>query len=456
MGCKMRLLLIVVIAFALQACSVAPKAYLTQASLQSHDVIATDSRLRVITESGQSIFSTTGLVDPKRIICTEPSPDVATTLANSLGVSLSVLNYGSGSLSTQQVEGLIQLGERTAAIQLFRDKMYQTCLAYANGAISGTTYSLIMSRLDDAIVTLSLGDGAAGAYGRKLGGIGGEATAKADASLIGLPGEISKIEEQAGKLATANKRVDEAEKALQDHKAIQPDSGNEEEYKTKTAKLETNLSTAKGERNALLELMRSTAKSASEVSGKISQLQVGGGITASPAASVLREMQADFLLTDASRDLIFACVVELGQRGAKGVDQPFQKMIWHLEKLFMGEPDMIKKGVYAANYAGAILRDRGTALEAFCINNLEKLVDVTAKKFHEFRMHREQLYADTANARYAVETAKASSRDLELLMDSIKLCTTTFKDDADRQKACFDHVIPIKPAATPPAASSPR
>src|SRR5439155_26809281 len=138
-------------------------------------------------ETEQGIFSTAGIVEPKRILCTEPSPDVATTLANSLGVGLSVFGYGSGSISTQQVEGLVQLGERTAAIQLLRDKMYQTCLAYANGAVSGTTYSLIMSRLDDAIVTLSLGDGAAGAFGRKLAGIGGEAAAKAEAALIGLP-----------------------------------------------------------------------------------------------------------------------------------------------------------------------------------------------------------------------------------------------------------------------------
>ncbi len=438
--------------FILQSCAVAPKAYIEQAQLSTHDFIATDSRLRMIVESQQGIFSTSGLVEPQRIICTEPSPDVATTLANSLGVSLSVLNYGAGSLSTQQVEGLVQLGERTAAIQLLRDKMYQTCLAYANGAISGTTYSLIMSRLDDSIVTLSLGDGAAGAFGRRLAGLGGEATAKADATLIGLPGEISKIEDQAGKLTTANKRVDEAEKALQAHKATQPVSGKEEEYKTQTAKLDNDLATAKGERNALLELMQSTARSASEVSGKISQLQVGGGITASPAASVLREMQADFLLTDASRDLIFACVVELGMRGGPDGDKNLQKMTEYLEKDFVSKPGPTT----GANYAGAILRGRVTDLETFCINNLQKLIESSAKNFHEFRMRREQLNADTANARYASETAKACGRDRELLMESIKLCTTTFKDDADRQKACLDQVIPIKPATPAPAAHSPR
>src|SRR5713101_5408567 len=164
----MRKVSLIGIALVSQACAVAPNAYLTQGTLPHHAFVATDSRVRIIAEAEQSLFSTTGLVEPKRILCTEPSPDVATTLANSFGASISVLNYGSGSLSTQQVEGLVQLGERTAAIQLLRDKMYQTCLAYANGAISGTSYSLIMSNLDDTIVTMSLGDGAAGAFGRKL------------------------------------------------------------------------------------------------------------------------------------------------------------------------------------------------------------------------------------------------------------------------------------------------
>ncbi len=86
----MRKVFLIVLIFALQACAVAPSARLMQAKLPGHDFIATDSRLRVAPEAEQGIFSTSGLVDPKRVICTEPSPDVATTLANSLGVGVSV------------------------------------------------------------------------------------------------------------------------------------------------------------------------------------------------------------------------------------------------------------------------------------------------------------------------------------------------------------------------------
>lgn len=430
----------------LQGCAVPPKAHLTQVSSKAHNFLATDSRLRVVVDAEQSIFSTSGLVDPKRIICTEPSPDVATTIANSFGVGLSVLGSGSGSLSSQSVEGLVQLGERTAAIQLLRDKLYQTCLAYANGAISGTTYSLIMSRLDDSIVTLSLADNAAGAFGRKLAGIGGEASAKADATLVGLPAEISKIEEQAGKLAAANKKVDGAEKALQSHKATQPVSGKEEEYKTQNAKLEQDVATAKAERNALLELLRSTAKSTSEATGKISQLQTGGQITSRSEGNVLREMQAEFLLTDSSRELIAACVVELGLRRGAGGDADLKKMTGYLEDLFKVSPG----ATTGANYAGAILRGRGTALADYCTANLQGLITASSKSFGDYRTLRAELNAKVAVAQYAGQTDQASARNRESLVNAIKLCNTDFKDkeDAERKKACLDALIPVKAVTT--------
>jgi hypothetical protein len=435
---------IVGMALALQGCAVSPSAYLTQVTSKAHNFLATDSRLRVVVDAEQGIFSTTGLVEPKRIVCTEPSPDVATTIANSFGVGLSVLGYGSGSLSSQSVEGLVQLGERTAAIQLLRDKLYQTCLAYANGAISGTTYSLIMSRLDDSIVTLSLADNAAGAFGRKLAGIGGEASAKADATLVGLPAEVSKIEEQAGKLATANKKVDDAEKALQSYKATQPASGKEEEYKAQIAKLEQDVATAKAERNALLELVQSAAKSTSEATGKISQLQAGGGITSHSEGNVLREMQAEFLLADSSRELIAACIVELGLRGGAGGDADLKKMTGYLEDMFKSRLDATS----GANYAGAILRGRGTALADYCKAKLPDLISDASGRFHTYRMRRAELNANVAVAQYAGQADQAAARKWESFVSAVKLCNTDFKDDTERRKSCLDAIIPVKAEPT--------
>lgn len=425
----------------LQGCAFSPSATLRKENLSEyHNLVATDAKLRVISASDPGFLSTTGSVDPHSIICTEPSPDVATTIANSFGGGVSILGQGSASLSAQQVEGLVQLGERTAAIQLLRDKMYQTCLAYANGAISGTTYSLLMSRLDDSIVTLSLGDGAAGAFGRKLAGIGGEASAKADASLIGLPNTLSTIDDQAKKLAVANKKVDDAANALQSHNASQPVVGKEDEYKAETARLEATLATARGERDALLQQMQSSAKSASEASGKISQLQAGGGLTPTPNAETLHDMQADFLLTDIGRDLAYACMVELGLRGDIQSRDDLRVLSKDLGELFKKEPN----ATTGTNYASAVNISRNSLLTSYCESNLSTLVTKTAEQSHQYRMYRAQLGAETATAHYSADSAKASAQNRKLFIDSINLCKSEFKDDADRQKACLDQVIPIK------------
>lgn len=421
----------------LSACASDPT--LLTSATKHKDFLATDSRLRVNTTSDQGIFSTAGLVEAQRITCTEPSPDVATTLANSFGGGLSIFGKGSASLTAQQVQGLVQLGERTAAIQLLRDKMYQTCLAYSNGAISGTTYSLIMSRLDDAIITLSLGDGAAGAFGRSLAALGGEATGDVNAAVTGLPGEVAKIEDQASKLAASNQKVDDAATALDDHNATKPADGKEDEYNQQTADLGKKLAAAKAERNALLELLRASANSAAKATAKISDVKAGGGLTASPNAAVLRDMHSDFLVADSSRDLIFACMVELGLRGDGKSDQDLRKMTAHLEKLFTAKPD----GVTAAAYAGAILRQRSTALAAFCAKELPTLITDATTKAQQLRL-----------AKVRSDSAKALVREKELFGESIKLCNTEFKGDADRKRACLDQIIPI-PVKSAQAAPTP-
>lgn len=441
----MKIVLCLCCILVLQGCAVAPTAYLAKSNAGSTELVATDSRVRVVAEKGLGAWSTTGSVDPKTIVCTEPSPDVATTLANSLGIGVSIFGKGTASISGQQVEGLVQLGERTAAIQLLRDKMYQTCLAYSNGAITGTTYSIIMNRLDDAIVTLSLGDSVAGAFGRKLAGIGGEASASADAALSGLPAEIAKIEEQSSKLAASNKKVDDAEAALKTHQATKPEAGKEAEYDAETTKLKGALAEAKGERNALLELLRSMARSASEASGKISQLQTGGGIVARPDSAALREMHQEYLLADVSRDFIFACLVELGVPRSVGDTDPLGKATKHLEELFLKTPNK-EIGV---TYIGGALRSQGSSLANICKDKLAAVLVEASGKFHDYRMERARLNANTATARYAGDAAKASARDRELFIDSMKFCKTEFKDDAPRLNACLDQVIPIKAAAAP-------
>ena len=163
-------------------------------------------------------------------------------------------------------------------------------------------------------------------------------------------------------------------------------------------------------------------------------------------------MQAEFLLTDVNRDFISTCLVELGLREPKEGSADAQKMRNHLEQMFLEKKDAIT----GTNYAAAILRGPSTALTAFCQDKLAQLITDATKTFHEYRMRRAQLNADTANARYAGEIAMASTRDRQLFIDSINLCKAEFKDDAERKKACLDQVIPIKTASPAPAGGFPR
>ena len=127
--------------------------------------VTTGARQRLISNMTVGVASTPGRVHPRRILCVEPSPDVAIAVANSFGIGVSILGQGSGSLTGTQIEGIAQLAERTVAIQALLKQGYQACLDYSNGAITGTTYSLRTSRLDDLLVTLVLAENASGAFG---------------------------------------------------------------------------------------------------------------------------------------------------------------------------------------------------------------------------------------------------------------------------------------------------
>ncbi len=158
-----------------------------------------------------------------RIICAEPSPDVAAALSQAMAVAAEadVPSRGSGSLqgSRSAAESLAQLGERLATIQLLRDGLYRACEAYANGAITDTIYAMIVSGIDDTMVTLLASEMAAGAFGRDLASIAGFAGAGAvqevDAARVNqLSDTLTELE---GKIGAENQRLkDESESGAAD------------------------------------------------------------------------------------------------------------------------------------------------------------------------------------------------------------------------------------------------
>ena len=178
--------------------------------LESGKSIVVDAKQRLIT----SVEATggPGLNRPKQIICAEPSPDVAQALSESISGALKVDVAGKGSgaasFSRSVSESVAQLGERLATVQLLRDGLYRACEAYANGAITGTVYSSIVSRYDDTMVTLLLGELAAGAYGRSGAAIGTAAAAAGQAG-PGIDAEQAQedVKQARVKRDTANEKL---------------------------------------------------------------------------------------------------------------------------------------------------------------------------------------------------------------------------------------------------------
>jgi|GEM_PF-1623347 len=133
--------------------------------------VVTDAQQRIVTNTKASVNENSpGINVPDRIVCLEPSPDVAQIFSNALSI---VAKAGpatgpSGSAGLSSAVSLGQLVERLATIQLLRDELSHLCRAYANGSVSTTTYTLRLNRLDKKMVTLLMAEMSAGAFGREL------------------------------------------------------------------------------------------------------------------------------------------------------------------------------------------------------------------------------------------------------------------------------------------------
>ncbi len=160
-------------------------------SLDGGKVMLTSADVRVISQVKPHQSSQAGVVQPRYITCAEPSPDVAKAIAETSNVGIAAsaqLPQGvtpevAAAIAKARAESMTALGERLATISLLRDALYRACEAYANGALSSTSYAILLSRYDDTMTSLHNSEMAAGAFGRSLAGASGEASAKASATL---------------------------------------------------------------------------------------------------------------------------------------------------------------------------------------------------------------------------------------------------------------------------------
>lgn len=279
-------------------CSTSSDSIFNPFRLDDGNSVGTDSKQRLVLNTSPKATPRPGLVQPQRIVCAEPSPDVATTVANSFSGGFSLFGRGSASFSKSSAEGLIQLAERTVTVQLLRDQMYRACEAYANGAITGTTYSLITSKNNKTMVSLMLGEIAGGGVGRSLGALGGKSGSEARAAMQG----VLKSSDEARKAA---EELRQAEAELEAVEALPDDDP------TKSGKLEV----ARDKRDAAAQKLQNSALAISNSIAEVGTVNAGGSVSvkASPElAQILKGMQREFLDSDSLEDFISTCLVELG------------------------------------------------------------------------------------------------------------------------------------------------
>jgi hypothetical protein len=255
---------------------------------------------------------------PSRIICAEPSPDVAQAIsaaftaaaqvdvqqaaapAGGATVGATQQASGSGSLGSSYAASIAQLGERLATVQLLRDKMYRACEAYQNGAISDTSYTLMLSRFDKTMSSMLAAEVAAGAFGRNLAALGGSAaTSGADPK----------------KLAEAGAAVKAAAKKLQDAAAL-PDSnaGKKAALDAANAELNTALATLAELEFQSARTMAQSGPLGGGAGSVLGQIVGRGAIDADTVALI----NTNYLDDDATGTIIDACVVALDRNRSGG------------------------------------------------------------------------------------------------------------------------------------------
>lgn len=132
-----------------------------------------------------------------RIICPEPSPDVAKAVSRAIEAMIAAerttaagdKQSAKGQFSSTSVESLVQLGQRTVTIQAIRDEYADLCRSYANGAVNSTTYTIRLARLDRKMMSMHTSEMIAGNFGGTLAAISAGAAGQASPAKVIEAGE---------------------------------------------------------------------------------------------------------------------------------------------------------------------------------------------------------------------------------------------------------------------------
>ena len=282
--------------------------------------VSRDASQSAIINHNPNLMTRAGTVTPARIVCTEPSPDVATVFASAAAAALEAAGKGAVSLTYSSSEALVQLAERTVAVQVLRERMFRACEAYSNGAITSTTYSVLMNRFDRAMVATLFGEVMGGAFGRALAAVGSRSDANASASLLTIRNAVADIEEAAEAVVESEKDLEDAQKALDKEK----DKSESDEQKV--ANLSTARDKAGNERDDAQQDLRTHVQATTKAISDSMALTATGAVVAKAGPQTHAHMVdifKGFIESNSLDDYIAACIVEL-ERSAHHNDEAIE------------------------------------------------------------------------------------------------------------------------------------
>jgi hypothetical protein len=289
------------------------------ATVGGASALVTDATYRLVTATPIKNWNELGRFKPEQVLCAEPSPDVAKAVSAAFNAGISIDFQGqaadlpadlkaklASSIAKSRSESLAQLTERLPTIQLLRDGLFRACEAYGNGAISPISYSLLLSRYGDTMVTLLGSELVAGDFGRQLAALGGSAGGEASASLNATDDTTRSAERNLERSGSdlAQKTADVAKAQTAADSAAPADKPAAQS----TLNIKQN-EKDQAEQKFLRDLVTS-AKSNSAATSTAGAALVAQTI-ATDRAQVIAAMQRDYMQTPSLTSLLVACVTAL-------------------------------------------------------------------------------------------------------------------------------------------------
>ena len=194
--------------------------------------------------------------------------------------------------------------------------MFRACEAYANGAITGTGYSLLLSEINKTMVTLILAETAGARFGQAGAALGGTSSALASAKVEELTNMVNELETSQKEVSgaaisleeSAEKAATVASAATEDGQVTTPEAKAVEDANQDVDQDTQNLQDT-------VERLKRSGQALTLATSQISKAEGLGSLNVTPnseVAAILASMQEVFLSEGKTQNYISACLVELG------------------------------------------------------------------------------------------------------------------------------------------------